>query len=48
MLMKLTMCQFHQHFAQNFFDNILAPKNCKAKHTKRKTAQFDFLQKTSE
>jgi len=29
--LKQVRCQFHQHFTRDFFNDILAPKNCKAK-----------------
>jgi len=35
-----------QHFMRDFFADILAPKNCKAKRNYRKAAQFAFVQKT--
>jgi len=41
----MSRSQFHQHFTLVFFANILAPKNCKAKHNKRKASQFAFVQK---
>ncbi len=38
--------QFHQNFTSNFFADIFAPKNYKAKCYQRKVAQFAFVPKT--
>jgi hypothetical protein len=38
-------CQFHQHFMRAFFDNILAPKNCKAKQNLKNLLNLHLYEK---